>query len=136
MTLELDCDLQLVVASGRTIPVSAHFSYRPGDPYSIHVDFSITGRAPVSWVFARDLLTEGTVRPSGLGDVRIWPGGAQQSGFLCFELSSPDGQAVFTVPANVVRPWLDKTHQLVPADLEGASLDLDSELSRLLGEAA
>ncbi|MGW6793165.1 SsgA family sporulation/cell division regulator [Streptomyces chartreusis] len=133
---ELDCVLQLVAPSGRIIPVSARFSYRLWDPYSIHVEFSIAGRLPVSWVFARDLLAEGTVRPSGLGDVRIWPGGSLRSGFLCLELSSPDGRAVLTVPAEVVMPWLESTYRMVPAGREGASIDLESELSRLLGEVA
>ena len=62
------------------------------------------------------------------------PGGA--AGFLCLELSSPDGHALFTVPLDVVTPWLARTYHLVPAGFEGASLDLDSELSRLLGEVA
>ncbi|QIZ01001.1 SsgA family sporulation/cell division regulator [Streptomyces sp. S1D4-11] len=133
---ELECILQLVVASGRTIPVSTRLSYHSWDPHSVHIVFYTEGRTPVSWVFARDLLSEGTVRPSGLGDVRIWPGGAQEPGLLCLELSSPHGQALFTVPLDVVTSWLGRTYHLVPAGFEGASLDLDSELSRLLGEVA
>ena len=133
---EVDCILQLAVAPGRNIPVSTRFSYCSSDPYAVHITFYAEGRSTVSWVLARDLLAEGTVRPSGHGDVRIWPGGAEQSGFHFLELSSPDGYALLTAPVEVVRPWLGRTFHLVPAGLEGASLDLDSELSWLLGEAA
>jgi hypothetical protein len=133
---ELDCILQLVVAPGRTLPVSARLSYRSWDPYSVHISFTLEGRAPVSWVFARSLLAEGFVRPSGLGDVRIWPGGAQQPECLYLALSSPHGQALFTLPAAAVTPWVGTTYHLVPDGFEEASPDLDGELSRLLGEIA
>ncbi|MFC8247889.1 SsgA family sporulation/cell division regulator [Streptomyces chartreusis] len=131
---EVDCMMQLVVDPERVIPVSAHLSYHSWDPYSVHASFSVKGCAAVNWLFARDLLAEGMVRPSGLGDVRIWPGGAGQSGLVCLELSSPEGRALLTVPVEVVAPWLGRTYHLVPAGFEAASLDLDSELSWLLGE--
>lgn len=137
MTLaELECVLQYVVASGHTIPVPARLSYRSWDPYGVHIDFHIEGSAPVSWVFARDLLAQGTVRPSGLGDVRIWPGDGEPWGLLCLALSSPDGQALFTAPMDLVTSWLGRTYHLVPAGSEGESLDFDSELTRLLDEVA
>ncbi|MFE7439645.1 SsgA family sporulation/cell division regulator [Streptomyces chartreusis] len=133
---ELECTLQLVVAPGRTIPVSAYFSYRSWDPYCIHVSFYNEGQTPVSWAFARDLLAEGMVRASGLGDVRIRPGDGEQSGLLCLELSSPEGHALLTMPVDVLIPWLGQTYHLVPVGFEDTSLDLDGELSRLLGEVA
>ncbi len=43
---------------------------------------------------------------------------------------------LFTAPAAVVRPWLMRTYHLVPAGHEQATLDLDRELSQLLGEVA
>lgn len=133
---ELDCILHLAVAQGRSVPVPTRLSYYSGDPYAVHITFSLAGRAPVSWVFARDLLAEGTARPSGHGDVRIRPGDAEQSGLLFLELSSHHGHALFTAPVDAVTPWLEETYHLVPAGFEGASFDLDSEVSRLLGEVA
>lgn len=133
---ELDCTLQLVIHPQRPIPVSARLSYFSHDPYAIHIAFNAYGPAPVRWVFARDLLAEGMVRPSGHGDVRIWPQDANQPGLVCLELSSPEGHALFTMPVAAVRPWLMRTYHLVRAGLEAATLDLDGELSRLLREAA
>ncbi|MDH6522760.1 hypothetical protein M2163_000733 [Streptomyces sp. SAI-135] len=133
---ELDCIMHLVAPGGLAIPVTTHATYDSQDPYGVRVTFYPGEHAPVSWVFARDLLAEGTVRPSGFGDVRIWPGRADQTGLLFLKLSSFDGQALFTVPMDLVTPWLCRSYHLVPAGLEGASLDLDGELSRLLGEVA
>ncbi|MGW4756158.1 SsgA family sporulation/cell division regulator [Streptomyces chartreusis] len=118
---EVDCIMQLVMAPGRVVPVPARLSYRSWDPYSVHASFSVEGRASVSWLFARDLLAEGMVRPSGLGDVRIWPGNAGQPGLLCLELSSSDGRALLTVPTEVLTPRLGRTFYLVPAGSEEAS---------------
>ena len=133
---ELDCILHFVAPGGLAIPVTAHLSYDSQDPYAVHVTFYTEERAPISWSFARDLLAEGTVRPSGFGDVQLWPGSADHAGLLCLKLASPDGQALFTLSMDLVTPWLCRTYHLVPTGFEGASLDLDRELSRLLGEVA
>ncbi|MFE2336661.1 SsgA family sporulation/cell division regulator [Streptomyces coelicoflavus] len=133
---ELDCALQLVVTADRSVPVSARFSYRTQDPYSVHVTFYVEGLPPVSWVFARDLLADGAVRPSGLGDVRIWPQRTEHSDSIWLELTSPHGRALLTMPAETMSPWLARIHILVPAGSEEAALDLDGELSRLLDEVA
>ena len=137
MTLaELDCILHFVAAQGRPIPVPTRLSYHSDDPYAVHIAFHMADQDPVSWVFARDLLAAGTARPSGHGDVRIRPGVAEQSESLLLELSPHRRRALFTMPAAVVKPWIEQTYRLVPAGFEGASLDLDSEVSRLLGEVA
>ncbi|MFF4053456.1 SsgA family sporulation/cell division regulator [Streptomyces chartreusis] len=116
--------------------MSAHFSYWSRDPYGIHVTFHAEEHPPVSWVFARDLLAEGTVQPSGFGDVRIWPHKGEQTGSLGLELTSPYGHALLTMPMDVMTAWLGQTYHLVPAGFEEAALDLDDELSRLLGEVS
>jgi hypothetical protein len=131
---ELDCLVDLAVGAGRSIPVSAHFSYSSQDPYSIHVTFHYEGRPPVTWVFGRDLLAEGTVRPSGLGDVRIWPEEERQPRALRLELTSPHGYALLSLPSDALTAWLGQIYRLVPPGLEDTALDLDDELSQLLGE--
>ncbi|MFE0923467.1 SsgA family sporulation/cell division regulator [Streptomyces nigra] len=132
---ELACTLQLVIAPGRSIPVSACFSYRSRDPYGIHVTFQLEDHPPVSWVFARDLLAEGTVRPSGFGDVRVWPEKGEADS-LGLELTSPYGHAQLTMPMDELTAWLGQTYHLVPIGSEEAALNLDGELSRLLGEVS
>lgn len=135
-SLELDCTVQLITAAGKTFPVSAHLSYYSWDPYAVHITFSTQGRSPVSWTFARDLLGDGMVRASGSGDVQIFPGAPEQPGSLYVALSSPNGYALLIAPMATVAPWLNRSYEIVPAGLEGASIDLDATLSRLLGEDA
>ncbi|MGW5637116.1 SsgA family sporulation/cell division regulator [Streptomyces sp. NPDC003832] len=132
---KLECILQLAVGPRHSVPVPACFSYDAQDPYAVHIAIHTASQPePVRWVFARDLLADGMVRPSGLGDVRIWPATSERFDHLRIELSSPSGRALLTVPINVVRPWLEQTYRLVPPESEGAALDLDTELHRLLGE--
>ncbi|MBT1098319.1 SsgA family sporulation/cell division regulator [Streptomyces sp. Tu102] len=85
---------------------------------------------PVSWDFARDLLAEGTVRPIGHGDVRS---SRDSSALSCPRMT---GYALLTMPVDEVTRLLGGTYLLVLAGLEEASLDLNSELSWLLGEVA
>ncbi|MEW1649048.1 SsgA family sporulation/cell division regulator [Streptomyces sp. NPDC091219] len=134
--VDLDCTARLVISPGTTVPVSTNLSFRSWEPYSVHISFSMEGRAPVNWVFARELLAEGIVRPSGLGDVRIWPEDSDRPGFLSLQLSSPYGRALLALPAGLVTPWLARTYHAVPAGFEGGSLEFDRELARLLGKAA
>ncbi|MGW5638895.1 SsgA family sporulation/cell division regulator [Streptomyces sp. NPDC003832] len=134
---EIECTLHLYVQPKRTVPVRTRFSYSARDPYSVHITFHTPEPATtVRWVLARDLLADGMTRPSGLGDVRIWPAGTPQPDHCWLELSPPDGRALFTMPLHQVRPWLAQTYQLIPAGSEAAALDLDGELCQLLGEAA
>ncbi|MFE0420538.1 SsgA family sporulation/cell division regulator [Streptomyces tendae] len=114
--------------------MSAHFSYCSGDPHGIVVDFYLDERPPVTWTFARDLLAEGSVRPSGLGDVRVWPGEGEQTGRLYLALTSPHGHALLTMPRDAMTTWLGQIYRLVPPGFEETALDLDAELSQLLGE--
>ncbi|WP_225627467.1 SsgA family sporulation/cell division regulator [Streptomyces werraensis] len=114
--------------------MSAHFSYSSQDPYGIHVTFHHEERPLVTWVFGRDLLAEGSVRLSGLGDVRIWPEEGEQPRSLLLELTSPYGYALLSLPADAMTTWLAQTYHLVPPGFEETVLNLDDELSQLLGE--
>jgi hypothetical protein len=54
-------------AGGGPLPI------RPAQPFAVSVDFSNTAGGAVTWALSRELLTAGPLRPSGEGDVRIWP---------------------------------------------------------------
>ncbi|CAL9330614.1 hypothetical protein SUDANB145_00058 [Streptomyces sp. enrichment culture] len=60
-------------AAGRRA-VTVRLTYVPWDPFAVAVDLPGDGGADgMRWHFARDLLQAGLHRPSGEGDVRIWP---------------------------------------------------------------
>lgn len=71
--VELELELNLVLSPERSVPVPARLSYGSHDPYAVHITFHLDTGTPVTWVFSRELLVEGTFRPCGQGDVRIWP---------------------------------------------------------------
>ncbi|GAA2143947.1 SsgA family sporulation/cell division regulator [Kitasatospora kazusensis] len=139
--VEHELELSLVLSPDRSVPVPARLSYGSHDPFAVHITFHLDTGTPVTWVFARELLVEGTFRPCGQGDVRIWPalaqapagsGGKGRRSVLCLALSSPAGDALLEAPLPVVAAWLERAHRLVPPGSELAALDLDQSLAELL----
>ena len=72
-TVSCELHLRLVVSSESSLPVPAGLRYDTADPYAVHATFHTGAEETVEWVFARDLLAEGLHRPTGTGDVRVWP---------------------------------------------------------------
>jgi Streptomyces sporulation and cell division protein, SsgA. len=128
-----ELEMKLVLSPERSIAVPARLSYDVQDPYAVHITFHLDSEAPVTWVFARELLAQGARRPSGRGDVRVSPAARSGEGrALQLALHSPAGQALLEVPAAKVEAWLKRTYRLVPLGRESDSLDLDGELAELL----
>jgi hypothetical protein len=124
--------VRLVLSPERSVPVAARLLYRADDPYAVHITFHLDQDAPVTWVFARELMVEGVFRACGHGDVRIWPTRSGGVSVMCLALSSPAGDALLEGPAGVFASWLERTLQLVPAGREEEALDLDGALAALL----
>ncbi|RBM21429.1 SsgA family sporulation/cell division regulator [Streptomyces sp. PT12] len=132
-TIERELALKLVLSGDRSVPVPARLRYRADDPYAVHMSFHINSDAPVDWAFSRELLVEGLVRPSGQGDVRLWPVIQEDGPVLCLALHSPDGDALLHAPAPAVAAWLQRTLRLVPFGTESERLPVDDTLYALLG---
>ncbi|GAA4999799.1 SsgA family sporulation/cell division regulator [Kitasatospora paranensis] len=130
--VELELGMELVLSPERSVPVPARLSYGSHDPFAVHITFHLDTGTPVTWVFGRDLLVEGTFRPCGQGDVRIWPTRAGRRSLLCLALSSPAGDALLEAPLAAVAGWLERAHRLVPPGGELAALDMDHCLAELL----
>lgn len=130
--VERDLELQLVLSPERSIAVPARLVYRAEDPYAVHIAFHVGSQAPVHWTFARELMVEGVFRPSGHGDVRVWPTKADGRSVICLALSSPDGDALLQAPTVPVSAWLERTLRAVPPGSERDQLGLDEELATLL----
>ncbi|MFD8721617.1 sporulation and cell division protein SsgA [Streptomyces sp. Ag109_O5-1] len=130
--VERDLELRLILSPERSIPVPARLAYRSDDPYAVHVSFHINSDFPVHWTFARDLLVEGVFRPSGHGDVRVWPTKSEGRSVVLMALSSPDGDALLQAPTAQVSAWLERTLRVVPPGSEGRRLGIDDALDQLL----
>ncbi|GAB7189853.1 SsgA family sporulation/cell division regulator [Kineococcus sp. NUM-3379] len=131
--VDVDVSLRLRTAGGTAVPVPASLHYGADDPYAIHALFH-GGDADVEWVFARDLLREGLLRPAGAGDVQVQPCQDSADGFprVLLRLSSPDGNAELEADEADVRRFLRRADALVPPGSETRHLDLDDLVSRLV----
>ncbi|BCJ30107.1 MULTISPECIES: SsgA family sporulation/cell division regulator [Actinocatenispora] len=136
-TVEVEASLQLVAPDSVMLPVRSSLRYDPTDPYAVHVLFhpdGVTG-GPVSWSFARDLLVSGLTEATGIGDVRVWPWSSSRGDVVALALSSPDGNALFEVPREILVRFLRRTFAAVPTGEESRYLDVESAVSRLLRQS-
>jgi hypothetical protein len=130
--VERELELELILSPEHSIPVQARLAYRSDDPYAVHITFHTASDNPVDWTFSRDLLVEGVFRPSGHGDVRVWPARAEGRSAVLMALSSPDGDALLKAPATQVSAWLERTLRVVPPGTEGERLGMDDAIDQLL----
>ena len=131
--------LQLVGPQSWT-EVPAVLCYEASDPFAVRIAFGDVGDdggvagpedGGIAWLVSRELMQSGLDRPSGDGDVRIWPAhGATDVLFL--HLRAPSGEALFELSRATVTAFLRQTEALVPSGSESALLDIDDELHVLL----
>ncbi|WP_328760430.1 SsgA family sporulation/cell division regulator [Streptomyces sp. NBC_00271] len=130
---DLHLTLWLHVSQQETLPVEARFHYDRANPFAVSVIFSNAAGGAVTWVLSRELLMAGLLRPSGEGDVRIWPPCRRHGGTnLHVLLLGRTGAALLDVAILPVRAWLADTFALVPVDTEAQSIDWDSSFERVL----
>ena len=135
VTLRATAVFDLLAPRCPAVPVRVELRYDTRDPYAVVAAFR-TGKAGwVEWVFARDLLAEGLHRPTGTGDVRVWPSRSHGQGVVCIALSSPEGEALLEAPARALESFLKRTDAAVPPGTEHRHFDLDTELSHILAES-
>ena len=82
------------------------------------------------WVILRDFLRYGMYAATGDGNVRLRPG---TDADVVFELSGAAGKCSMTVPADVLRDFLDATERVVPAGRESSDEAIDRLIEELLG---
>ncbi len=130
--------LQLIGPQSWT-EVPALLCYDATDPFAVRIAFGDIGDDSgtvdtdegIAWLVSRELLQAGLDRPSGEGDVRVWPT-ASASDVLFLHLRAPSGEALFELSRAVVAGFLRQTETLVPSGSEGELLHLDDELHVLL----
>ncbi|MCU1678974.1 MAG: sporulation and cell division protein SsgA [Frankiales bacterium] len=82
------------------------------------------------WVMLRDFLRYGLEAPTGDGNVRLRPG---EPATVVIDLTGDRGRCSMSVPAAVVRDFLDATERVVAAGEERSEEELDRLLEELLG---
>lgn len=129
-TVRAQVALRLIRPGRPVVPVLATLRYDVRDPWAVAATFQECGRdgAEVSWLFGRQLLTDGLAGPVGAGDVAIRP----VDGGVRLALRSPTGAALVEGDREEVVDFLQRTYLLVPTGHEAGCVDLDAELALLL----
>jgi hypothetical protein len=110
----------------------AVFRFSTSEPWAVAIDFWLAGAFQTSWVFGRQLLTDGLLAQSGEGDVRIGPC-PEDTDVITIVLQSPSGRAEFMLDGYAIGEWLDETYDEVPAGYEECLFNFDDELAALAG---
>lgn len=126
--------VRLVVAEGVDRPVMLDLSYGRADPYAVSLTFHMCADTTVRWVVGRDLLLDGLVKLTGVGDVQVWPcrdpGADRVHIALC---PCPKQEAVVvTASARALGSFLQRTLAVVPPGTEECHLDMDGAVHQLL----
>ncbi len=107
--------------------INATLRYSVFEPFAVTATFSMADGPGVDWVLARNLLREGIVMPSGLGDVKLYP---TATGIL-LELHSPNGRAILEGPVQPLIDFVRDIYCAVPEGQEGQFFSVDAELDML-----
>ncbi len=127
---QVTAELEMALASvPGGLPVRARLRYTTHDPYALTMSFAIDESTPVEWVFGRELLIAGLSRPSGVGDVQVFPSGDR----VVIDLASPDGTARIVGEAGSLIRFVAKMLAAVPVGGEDRYCDIDGELAALSG---
>ena len=128
----MDVTVECMDASGGLHHIDTLLGYQASDPYAVTMTF-LTAGGDLVWTFGRDLLLRGVSVPTGDGDVHVCPSlGVDGRAVVLVELSSPDGHLILQARTQEITDFLDRAVAVVPEGAEGAHLDLDALVDRLL----
>lgn len=128
----LDLTATYMSTDGDHIPFPVSLGYDLSDPYAVWATFSVPSGPLVTWVFARELLTEGMLGAAGIGDVTVWRSSHEDQSEVYIGLASPDGEALIQVPSAAIATFLEKTYVQCPPGDEHVHLDMDLAIEHLL----
>lgn len=107
--------------------IAASFRYNIFEPYAVTASFVLGDAPAVQWVMSRDLVREGLVMPTGMGDIRVYP----VADTLYIELASPSGRAILEAPIAPVIDFIRTVFATVPEGREHEYFSVDAELDML-----
>ncbi|MFJ4523641.1 SsgA family sporulation/cell division regulator [Streptomyces sp. NPDC088810] len=123
--------VHVTVADDPPVPLPAELRYSAADPYAVCLSLGAPTAPSVDWVFARSLLAQGLRRPSGSGDVVVFPRLRPRSDAIRILLRTRAGAAVLEVAGAAVTAFLRRADALVPPGTEHRHIDLDRVVEQL-----
>ncbi|MEU2717693.1 SsgA family sporulation/cell division regulator [Streptomyces sp. NPDC007205] len=126
--------VRLTAAFNQQISVPVILRYSSTDPLAVHVDFPAlvsSDGTDMTWSFDRGLLANGLCRPTGIGDVRIWPSGRV---YTIIEFRSSEGRAFAKFDTAALIRFLLRSYVLVEHGKEDMGPAIEGGLATLLDE--
>jgi hypothetical protein len=123
--------IRVTVADELPIPLPAELRYSAADPYAVRLSLGAPSAPSVDWVFARSLLAQGLRRPTGSGDVAVFPRRQCHPDVIRILLRTRAGAALLEVAGAAVSAFLHHTEALVPPGTEHHRIDLDRVVAQL-----
>jgi hypothetical protein len=121
-------------ASTRSATTKLRLCWRRLDPLAVSLTVVREPDHPSlfrgEWVMLRDFLRYGIEAATGDGNVRLRPGTEAN---MLIDLTGDRGRCSISVPATVVREFLDATERVVPAGEERSDEAIDRLIEQLLG---
>jgi hypothetical protein len=136
MTKDLVQQDMFTVLHGQPTPVVTRWSYSAYDPFAVSLAVRTRHDRWVEWLIGRELVTAALEAPAGEGDVRMRPLTVQGYDIVEIEIRSHDGRAVLEVDRDLLRSFVDATHEMVPTGTEADRMDLDGEIARITRSCA
>lgn len=130
-TVKADMVFKLLAPTGAVAPIGVELKYESCEPYEVSLTFNAGTSGRVKWSLARDLLADGVLIESGLGDVKISPR-SDDPAVIVVLLCSPNGQATFEAEADDLVHFLNQTYDVVPTGEERRWMSVGDALARLL----
>ncbi|MFB7776184.1 SsgA family sporulation/cell division regulator [Streptomyces bauhiniae] len=134
--ITLDVTISLIIDGARTLHLPVRFTYDPHFPFAVTLEIPKADGGLNRWFFARDLLQAGLLRPSGEGDIRIWPP-CRCSGrpHVRMRLRDSFASALLDIPARPLWEWLQLTWQAVPREDECRWSDRHISIEKLFSDS-
>lgn len=112
--------VEFVRPDGSIEPMNVDLQYRSDDPHAVTMRFQARDQES-TWLVGRELLADGLLAPTGLGDVRLRPEGGD---VVVLDLFTEDSHAVFHLSAEELDRFLQSTYAAVPAGREVVDFEL------------
>ncbi|MET9453134.1 SsgA family sporulation/cell division regulator [Streptomyces cinerochromogenes] len=124
--------VRVAVADEPPVPLTAELRYSAADPYAVCLSLGAPSARSVDWVFARSLLAQGLTRPTGTGDVVVFPERRRDPATVRVLLRTHTGAALLEIACSAVTAFLRRADAVVPPGTEHHHLDVDRVVEQLM----
>jgi hypothetical protein len=124
------------VLHGQEMPLLVRWTYRADDPYAMMMAISRPSGRWIEWLMARDLVVEGMLAASGVGDVRVAPMSDGDFDIIEVKIGDDEGFASLEFDRALMERFLAATFDVVPLGGEADVIDVTAEIEKIANSCA